>query len=212
MSSVVVIGAGGHAKVIVDMLLDNGETVVACVSHAATPRYRDIEVLVGDESLAALRANGVDRAVVAIGANALRQRLAADAVALGFALPIVVSRSAQISPTASIGEGVVIMPNVVINSDAVIGRLAIVNTGATVDHDCVVGEAAHVAPGVHFSGGVKLGTRSIVGVGSSARPLVSIGDDVVVGAGSVLINDIADGVTAYGVPARPNLYTGSTLD
>jgi UDP-perosamine 4-acetyltransferase len=212
MTSVVVIGAGGHAKVIIDMLLDNGLTVVACVSHADAPRYRDIQVLVGDESLVALRAEGVDAAVVAVGANALRQRLAADAVALGFSLPPVVSRSAQISPTARIGEGAVIMPNAVVNADAAIGRLAIVNTGATVDHDCVVGEAAHVAPGVHFSGGVRLGTRSIVGVGSSARPLVVIGDDVVIGAGSVLVSDIADGVTAYGVPARSNHHPGSTLD
>ena len=212
MTSVVVIGAGGHAKVIIDMLLDNGLTVVACVSHADAPRYRGIEVLVGDESLVALRASGVERAVVAVGANALRQRLAADALFLGFTLPSVVSRSAQISPTASIGEGAVIMPNAVVNADAAIGRLAIVNTGATVDHDCVVGEAAHVAPGVHFSGGVRLGARSIVGVGSSARPLVTIGDDVVVGAGSVLVSDIADGVTAYGVPARSNHHTGSTID
>ena len=212
MTSVVVIGAGGHAKVIVDMLLDNGDTVVACVSNSDAVSYRGIEVLVGDESLSAVLANGVDHAVVAVGTNAARQRIAAAAVALGFTLPSVISRSARISPTATIAEGVVIMPNAVVNADAVVRRLAIVNTGATVDHDCVVGEAAHVAPGVHFSGGVRLGARSIVGVGSSARPLVQIGDDVVIGAGSVIVSDIADGVTAYGVPARSNHHTGSTLD
>ena len=212
MARVVVIGAGGHAKVIIDMLLDNGLIVDACVSHVQAEPYRGVPVLVGDKFLAALRADGVDQAVVAVGANSVRQRLADEAVALGFTLPPVVSRSAQISPTARIGDGVVVMPNAVVNADAIIGRLAIVNTGATVDHDCIVGEAAHVAPGVHFSGGVQLGERSMVGVGSSARPLVKIGDDVVIGAGSVLVSDIADGVIAYGVPARSNHHTGSILD
>jgi UDP-perosamine 4-acetyltransferase len=212
MSSVVVIGAGGHAKVIVDILLDNGVEVVACVSHADAPRYRGVEVLVGDDSLVGLRARGVEHAVVAVGANALRERLGAEAEALGFTLPAVVSAAARISPTATIGAGAVIMAGAVVNADARIGRLAIVNTGATVDHDCVIGDAAHVAPGVHFSGGVRIGARTIVGVGSAARPLVTVGADAVVGAGSVLISDIADGVTAYGVPARPNNHTGSTHD
>jgi len=212
MSSVVVVGAGGHAKVIIDMLIDNGVDVAACVANADSAPYRGVEVLVGDDSLAALRARGVDGAVIAVGANALRARLGDEAEALGFSLPSVVSRSAQLSPTAVIGDGAVVMPHAVINADARIGRLAIVNTGATVDHDCVIGDGAHVAPGVHFSGGVRIGARTLVGVGSSARPLVTVGSDAVIGAGSVLVSDIADGLTAYGAPARPTNHTGSTHD
>lgn len=210
MTKLLIVGAGGHSKVVIDIALEQGLDVVGCVSQSESAEYRGVQVFVGDAHLARFRSQGVSDIFVAVGNNRARSSLADDARALGFNLITLISRSAQVSPTAVIGEGALIMPHAVINADATVGRLAIINTGATVDHDCIIGDAAHIAPGVHFSGGVRVGDRTLVGVGSSARPSVVIGSDAVIGAGSVLVNDIADGVTAFGVPARQGFQPGST--
>lgn len=202
-AAIIVIGAGGHAKVCIELLQSMGEQVDFCVGTAGgPPTCVRVPVLFGDEHLARLYAEGYRRLFVAIGANRLRLKLAATASALGYELTCAISPHAVLSPSARIGKGVAIMAGAVINAEAVVSDLAIINTGASVDHDCVISSGAHVAPRAALAGNVHVGTASFLGVGSNVIPNQHIGDDVIIGAGAVVISDIGNHATFAGVPAR----------
>lgn len=200
---IVVIGAGGHAKVCIELLRAMGETVSWCVGGAdSAETCLGVPVLKGDDHIPRLREAGFGRVFVAIGANKLRVRLAGAAVDLGYTLASAVSPAATISPTAVLGDGVAIMAGVVINADARIGDCAIVNTGATVDHDCVIGKGVHLAPQCALAGNVIVGEGAFLGIGTRVIPERTVGAGSLTGAGSVVIKDIEAGVTAVGAPAR----------
>jgi len=121
---------------------------------------------------------------------------------LEFELPVIVHPGAVVSRLAAVGTGTVIFAQVAINAGTSIGSGCIVNTGATVDHDCRLGDGVHIAPGANLAGNVMVRDRSWIGIGSAVLQGTSIGRDVVVGAGSVVLQDVPDAVTVYGVPAR----------
>jgi len=202
-SGVVIVGGGGHAKVVIESLRAAGETVAAIVDADPTPREVLGVPVVGDDlALAGLRAQGLERLFVAIGDNVLRQKLGRRARDHGFRLVNAVHPSAVISSSASLGLGVAVMAGAAINAESQIDDLAIVNTGAVVDHDCRLGAACHLGPAAALAGGVTLGERAFLGVGARAIPGVTIGADAVVGAGGVVVRDLPDGVLAVGVPAK----------
>jgi UDP-perosamine 4-acetyltransferase len=201
-SEIIVVGDGGHAKVCIELLHGVGERVACCVGVSETEACLGVPVLRGDEHLPCLRAKGYQRAFIAIGANAVRRRLAAMVKKLGFDLVNAISPQAVVSPSARIGQGVAIMAGAIINAEAVIEDLVIVNTGACIDHDCRIGEAAHIAPTCGLAGNVVIGAESFLGIGCKVLPGVRIGREVVLGAGAVAIDDIPDGVQAVGVPAK----------
>jgi UDP-perosamine 4-acetyltransferase len=202
-SAIVVIGAGGHAKVCIELLRAMGEQVDFCVgAPGSPPSCIGVTVLYGDDHLASLFADGYHRIFVALGANRLRATLALVATELGYELVNAVSPHAVVSPSARLGSGIAIMAGTVINAEAGIGDLAIINTGASIDHDCVIGAGAHIAPQSALAGNVHVGAASFLGVGCKVLPDLRIGDHATIGAGAVVISDIADGATAVGVPAR----------
>ncbi|MCR0983176.1 acetyltransferase [Roseomonas populi] len=202
---VVIVGAGGHAKVIIEALMAAGfpPPLGLVDPHPPGPSVLGVPVLGGDERLEALRAEGAAAAVVALGGNGLRLKVGNGLAAMGYALPAVIHPAAQISPSASIAEGAVIMARACLGPDARIGRFAIVNTNAVVEHDNVLGEAAHVAPGCALAGNVTVGDRALVGAGSAVRPGITIGADAIVGAGSAVVRDVPAGLRVGGAPARP---------
>jgi UDP-perosamine 4-acetyltransferase len=202
---VIVLGEGGHAKVCIELLQAMGRTVDWCIGVSDALTCLGIPVLHGDEQLVRLRAEGYRLAFVAIGSNSLRHRLATMALALDFELINAISPLAVISPSARLGFGIAVMAGVVINADAIIENLAIINTGACVDHDCKIREGAHVGPTCGLAGSVIVGPYSFLGIGTKVIPGAVIGANVVIGAGAVVINDIPDGMTAIGVPARTML-------
>lgn len=200
---VVVIGAGGHAKVCIEILRSAGETVAYCIgTNDAPPHCLNVDVLLGDHHLAHLREQGYHRVFVAIGSNALRDRLANLALKQGYDLINAVSSHAIISPSAALGRGIAVMPGAVINAESFIHDLAIINTGATIDHDCRIGRATHIAPQSALAGTVTVGTRSFLGIGCRVIPNIHIGDCVTVGAGAVVVQDLPSNVTAVGIPAK----------
>lgn len=202
---VLLVGAGGHARMCVEILNGSEDVlVVGAVSGdgGGVPGLgttvlgldAELEIFTSAESASAV--------CVAIGDNFTRWSIAQRALALGCELSTVISRHAIISATAELGAGVQIMPAAVVNAAAVVGEGAIVNSNATVEHDCRLGAFAHVATGTAMGGGVTIGDRTLVGVGSRILPGVTIGSDVVVGAGAVVAADVPDGVTVCGIPAR----------
>lgn len=202
-SMVVVVGAGGHAKVCIELLQAMGEEVAYCVGGDDSPdRCVGIPVLKGDENLLHLREAGYARLFVAIGSNKLRTRLATLAIDQGYELVNAISPRAIISPSVHMGSGVAVMAGAVINAEATIGDLVIVNTGATIDHDCQIGESVHIAPQCGLAGNVVVGRQSFLGIGCKVIPELLIGENVILGAGSVVIHDIASNMIAVGTPAH----------
>jgi UDP-perosamine 4-acetyltransferase len=200
---VIILGAGGHAKVVIELLRGSGYSVAGLLDADTTQRsVLGAPVLGDDTMLAKLRAEGITCAFVAIGDNSLRAGLGSMLNRMDFALVNAISLAASISPSARIGEGVAIMAGSVINAEAWIGDFTIVNTGAVVDHDCVLDTACHLGPRAALAGGVTVGREAFLGVGVSATPKVSIGAGSLVGAGAAVVCDIPPGVLAIGVPAR----------
>lgn len=204
---VLVFGAGGHAKVVIDVLLSRGEWQPAAVFDDNVKvhgkEFHGSRVH-GDRHalLAHARASGVSRFIVAVGNNGARAEVFRFLEAAGLQAVTAVHASAVVAPSARIGAGSVVMPGVCINADVAIGRNVIINTGACVDHDVVLGDAVHIAPGVHLCGGVSVGEGALVGVGASVIPGISIGANVLVAAGAVVVSNVAQGACVAGVPAR----------
>lgn len=199
----VVLGAGGHAKVVLEILREGGADVIGLLDHDTTPRrVLGVEVIGDDGRLGELRDAGVCRAFVAVGDNRLRAELARKVQAAGYVLANAISPGAKVSASVQLGHGIAVMGGAVINAEAQLADLAILNTGAILDHDVSLGEAAHVGPGCALAGGVRVGARVFLGVGVSVIPRATIGDDTVVGAGACVVSDLPASVLAVGVPAR----------
>lgn len=201
----VVLGAGGHGRALIELLRDLGRYEIVGVVDAA-PREEAVlglPVLGTEAVLPALRAAGVGLACIAIGDAVARLGAAARFEALGFALPALVHPSVLRAGSAAVAAGAVVMPRAVLGAAARVGRLAIVNTGAIVEHDAVVEEGAHVGPGAVLPGGVRVGARAQVGAGAACRPHVTIGAAAVVGVGAAVTEDVPEGAVVGGVPARP---------
>lgn len=200
---VVVIGAGGHAKVVIEAIRAlNGEVMGLIDPAPATHSVLGVPVLGDDTMLSGLRAQGLNVVVVALGDNLLRECVGRRVQEMGFVLPTVVHPSALVSPSAELGMGVVVMARAVVGTEVTVGDLAIVNTGAVLDHDSRLSIAAHVAPGCALAGNVWVGDRTLIGVGSAVRPGIRIGADVIVGAGSAVVSHVPDGATVGGTPAQ----------
>jgi UDP-perosamine 4-acetyltransferase len=202
----VIIGAGGHALVCIEVLERMGLSVAGCVSSdgtaAADIDSLGIAMLGTIDDLDDLLAGG-RWAFVAVGDNAVRRSLAERVTDLGAELVPAISPDATVSRSAMVEAGALVMPGAIVNAQARIGLGAIVNTGARVDHECSIGAFAHIAPGATLGGSVTVGDETLVGIGSTTRPGVTIGARVVVGAGAVVVGDISAEQTVVGVPARP---------
>ena len=198
--SVVVIGAGGHAKVVLSALIEGGVPVGGLLDDDQRTWGRAIlgVRVLGSTSLA----EGMPGrpAVLAVGNNAVRKALARRLHDLAWVT--VVHPKAYVHSTARLGCGSVVFSGAVIQPDAIIGEHCIVNTGATIDHDCVLGDYAHIAPGVNLAGNVRIGEGVLFGIGGAAAPGVSIGDWATIGAGGVVTGDLPAKTVAAGIPAR----------
>lgn len=194
-------GGGGHAKVIADILKCQNRMLVAVVVDSLEQPRLNIPVILSNRLSTISRSES--QWIVAIGDNAIRQRVAHKLASQGYRFTMAVHPSAQLSDSVTIGAGSVVMPNVVINADTTIGSHCIVNTGATIDHDCQISDYTHVAPGCSLCGGVTAEEGALLGVGTRVIPGLSIGQWTTCGAGSVVVKNLPSNVTAYGVPAKP---------
>jgi UDP-perosamine 4-acetyltransferase len=200
---VVVVGAGGHAKVVIELIVASAKyRIVGLVDNGRSGATRGIPVIGTDDDLPRLRQSGIERAFVALGDNRRRLKIGRQLQKLGFEIINAISPSAVISPSARLGTGIAIMSAAVVNADCCIEDFAIINTGVIIDHDGQIGEASHIAPGCALAGTIKVGRLAFLGTGTSVIPGISIGEEAVVGAGACLISDVPPRMLAVGVPAR----------
>lgn len=197
-----ILGAGGHGRVVADAALDLGFGDVGFLDDGNVGASSGPFAVIGAiRQLEGFREQW-PTAIAAVGNNLLRLGLYNRLKNAGFQVPPVIHPSAVISSRAIVGEGVFIAAGAVVNIGATLGVACIINTGATVDHDCVIGDGAHISPGAHLAGEIFVGDRAWIGIGSSIRNRVRIGQDAIVGAGSAVVRDIPQSETFAGAPAR----------
>ncbi len=199
VDKLVLVGAGGHGKVVISTLRACGKKVIAIYDDdPATWKTALLGVPVTGPIQRILK-DGFRSGVMGIGNNRIRRRLAET---LSLQWRNVVHPHAWVAEDIFLGAGTVVFAGSIIQTGTVLGRHVIVNTGATVDHDCTVGDYAHIAPGVHLCGGVTLGEGAMLGVGSSVVPGIRIGPWATVGAGATVIRNVKANQCVVGVPAR----------
>lgn len=209
MTSLLILGASGHSKVVAEIALETGQYSElaflddCCSGNPVSSHFLGYPLL-GPLSLIydPLIRSSYHRAIVAIGDNSLRLKYFQKLVSHGYETPSLIHPSSFVSRTSTIGPSVVVCPLACVQSEAVVGSSSILNTGASVDHNSCLHEAVHISPGARLAGGVTVGSCSWVGIGASVIQGVRIGSGVTVGAGSTVLRDVADGLTVCGVPAR----------
>ncbi|WP_395059689.1 acetyltransferase [Flavobacterium sp.] len=195
-NNIVLYGASGHCKVIIDILQSNNQVIDAIIDDA--PKINFILGLIILNS-SEFHFSNTQNMILSIGNNKVRKKLASKLTA-NFVTAI--HPKAIVSNDVIIGKGTVVMAGAIINPDAKIGSHCIVNTGAVVEHDCVVADFAHISPNASLAGGVFVGEGSQIGIGATVIQGIKIGKWVTVGAGSVIINDVPDFSVIVGNPGR----------
>lgn len=205
---VIIIGAGGHARSVIDILLQNDEYDIAgCIDNCYNQKksvegMHQIPIIGNDDMLADIHKSGIQYCFVALGSNNLRARLFRHIVTIGYTPINAISKYAIISPTVKLGTGICIMAGAILNVNTIIEDNCIINTKCSIDHDCIIGANSHIAPGVTLSGTVKVGNNVQIGTGACVIDGITIGAGVFVGGGGVVVRDINPGMLAYGNPAR----------
>jgi UDP-perosamine 4-acetyltransferase len=210
MMRVVGLGAGGHAKVLIDILRLRGEVEIVGLTDPDPTVWQtavlDVPVLGDDNLLPTLLSQGVRGAFIGVGGvgdNTARQRLFEAARSIGFEIITSIHPTAIIARQVVLEAGVMIMAGAIINAGTHIDDNVIINTGAIVEHDCYIGAQVHVAPGAVLSGGVRVGEGAHVGAGAVVRQSLTIGARAIIGAGAVVTKDVPADITVVGIPAKP---------
>lgn len=201
MIKIVVIGGGGHAKVVIDIIKESGY-------EASEIEVLDDNLDVGSKILSCkvagkvkdvLKYNKDTKFVIAIGNNKVREEISKK-YKLDYSTFI--HPSAVIGEDVTVGKGSVIMGGSVINSGSRIGKHNIINTSVSVDHDSNIDDFVHLSPGVHMGGSVNIGKGSWLGVGTSVKNNITIGEDITIGVGSVVVKDINEKGVYVGNPLK----------
>lgn len=204
MTSLLIVGAGGHGKVVADSAAEIGRWKKLAFLDDRYPSLQRVGIwpVAGALENAPEIRHYYPDAVVAIGSGRRRLEVLEMLIEIGYRTPVIVHPTAFVSRFAELGGGTVVLPNAVIHTGAKLGVGCIVNTAATVDHDCTLEDGVHLSPGAHLAGEVHVGRCTWIGVGASIRNRTRIGSDAVVGVGAAVVSDLPDDVTAVGVPAR----------
>lgn len=204
---IILVGGGGHCKSVIDLIRSTGEYHVAGIvdlPSASGHTVMGVPVVGTDVDLPGLRKK-YSAFLVTIGQikdHSARKRIFNALIDLDAELPVIVARSAFVSPAAKLGHGTVVFHQAVVNAEAAIGQNCIINNLSLVEHDAVVGDHSHISTGAMVNGNVNIGEGCFVGSNASIRQGVSIGPAVVVGSGSIVLKDVPAEQTVAGVPAR----------
>jgi sugar O-acyltransferase (sialic acid O-acetyltransferase NeuD family) len=206
MKTAILIGAGGHASVVLEAARTMADLNVIGVVDADTDRHGGdllgCPIIGGDDQMAGSGASYFIMGLGSVGNPGVRMAVYARAMLTGLKPLSVIHDRAWVSPTAKLGPGTVVLAQASVNAQAVVGANVILNTGCIVEHDAVIGDHAHIAPGAIVLGSTRVGGRTHIGAGAVIREGIIVGQEVLVAAGAVVVGDVADNVRIGGVPAR----------
>ncbi|MBW2029644.1 MAG: acetyltransferase [Deltaproteobacteria bacterium] len=209
MQDIIIVGAGGHAKVVICSIHSRGEYHIL----GATDPNRDLwgKIIIGstrvlgDDSVLEEYASKNCAAAVGVGISVpmeKRKRIFEILHEKGFMLPPIVHRFTFVCPGSHVGKGAQIMAGSVIQADCYIGKNTIINTCVSVDHGCRIGSHSHIGPGATLGGDVTIGDGSFIGLGARILPGISVGENAIVGGGAVVTEDVPDSSKVFGIPAK----------
>ncbi|MBL7573814.1 acetyltransferase [Staphylococcus saccharolyticus] len=199
---VLLIGMGGHSKVIKDIIENDAKFYVAGYLDDAINDYHKEHQLIYDNLKRIDNYKNDYYFVIAIGDNFVREKIFIESHISIEQFPVLIHSTACVSPSASIGYGTVVMPLAVVNADTTIGVHSIVNTSSVIEHDNVIGDYVHISPNAVLAGGVEVGAFTHIALNTTVLPQVNIGKKCVVGAGSTVIKDVKSESTVIGTPAK----------
>ncbi|MDR9791842.1 acetyltransferase [Aeribacillus pallidus] len=204
LKPVIIIGNGGHARVLVDILLLQKREIIGYTAPTEENNRYNVTYLGKDEEILKYHPQEIElvNALGSVSDTKLRANIFNIFKSKGYKFSTIIHPSAIISDTVILGEGVQIMAGVVIQPFAKIDDNTIVNTSTCIDHDCFIDKHCHIAPGCVLSGGIKIGESTHIGTGAKIIQNISIGKNVLVGAGSLVLRDIGDNRKVYGSPAK----------
>ena len=207
LQKIVLVGAGGHSKILIDIIKHSyeivGMTDVDQAKHGG--KFYGVDVLGNDDLLIDIYSKGIRNALVSIGSVgscSLREKVCAYVKAIGFDMVNAISKNTIISDSVAMGYGNAIMDCAIIHADTTIGNNVIINTGSVIEHDCIIEDFVHIAPRAVISGGVFIGRGTHIGVGASVIQGISIEKNCIIGSGAVVVRDIPDNSLCVGVPAK----------
>lgn len=209
MPKLLILGAGGHGKVVADAAWSSGKWKhIAFLDN--NPKIHKVIgfSVVGDFQSYQSKLQDYSEVFVAIGNNKTRMYWLNKLDQEGYNIATVIHPFSMISRFSSIGKGSVVLAGVVVNADSSINTGCIINTSSTIDHDCILGEGVHVSPGVNISGAVIVKDRTWLGVGTKVSNNINIGKNVIAAAGTVIVKDVPDNVMIAGVPSTIKKYFG----
>lgn len=198
--NLLIVGAGGHGRVVADTAEALGYGDISFFDQNWPEQERNLRWPIIGKEITQL-ANGRN-VFVGVGANSARVKLIGDMKRMSARLPTLVHPTAYVSSHSVVGEGCYVGPQAVVNAGSALGFGVIINTGASVDHDCNLAFGVHVSPGARLAGGVTVGLESWVGIGACVREGIQIGERVMVGAGAVVVSHVDDNACVIGIPAR----------
>jgi sugar O-acyltransferase (sialic acid O-acetyltransferase NeuD family) len=203
MARLLILGAGGHGKVVAEIaLLMHQWDKIAFLDDNKNIREVNSFPVVGKLNDYSIFKNDYSHAFVAIGDNILRLNLIEKLYNTGFIIPTLIHPFTAISSNSWIDEGTVIMAGAVINTNSKIGRGCIINTSSSIDHDCILKDGVHISPGVHVGGTTHIDKNTWVCIGSSIANNITIGRNVVIASGATVIDDVPSYILVGGVPAK----------
>lgn len=198
MNRLVIVGAGGHGKVIADIAMKNGYSDIIFVDDSATGTCLGIQI-VGTSDKLEIMNDGETDFVIAVGNNRIRKQIAESHDVNWVKL---IHPSAQIAYGVEIGEGTVVMAGAVINPDAILGKHCIINSCAVIEHDNILENYVHVSPNAALGGTVHIGESTHVGLGVSIRNNINICSNCTIGVGAVVVKNIGESGVYIGVPVK----------
>jgi sugar O-acyltransferase (sialic acid O-acetyltransferase NeuD family) len=206
MENIIVIGGGGHAKVVISILKKiNAYNILGYSDLINSGSILGINYLGNDETILDNYFGLSKSLVLGVGqikTPEVREKLIVKFIKAGFNFPSIISPHAICNESVEIGEGTIIMDGVVINTVTKIGNYCIVNTNSTIEHDCNIGNYVHIAPGSTISGEVEIGSKSFIGAGTILTNAISIPDNCIIGAGSLVRNNINESGMYVGNPLK----------
>ena len=198
-NELLILGAGGHAKVVIEAARLCGLNPCAVYDDDASLLGKLILGVPVKGKIIDLPDDRSGSAFIAIGNTKIRRLIAQRLSKLNW--PVLVHPAAYVSPSARIGKGSIVCAGAVVQPDVEIGEHVIINIGANIDHDCVIGDFVHICPGCNLAGAARVDEGAMLGSGTSVVPLKQIGSWATLGSGAAVVSDIPAGVVAVGVPA-----------